>query len=100
MAQDVVSLLFAGDSRTLLPLYQDGVRRFRQSGGTAPECLVVAHGEEGLMVTLVWGDDVDHEQLGRHMLAAISELGLPRPRATHGHLATTSWADLTADALA
>jgi hypothetical protein len=100
MAQDVVSLLFAGDSRTLLPLYQDGVRRYREAGGPSPERLVAAHGEEGLMVTLVWGDGVDHEQLGRHMLAVIAELGLPRPRATHGELVTTSWSDLTAGALA
>jgi hypothetical protein len=100
MAQDVVSLLFAGDSRTLLPLYQDGVRRYRESGGTAPERLVVAHGEQGLMVTLVWGDGVDHEQLGRHMLSVIGELGLPRPQATHGDLVTTSWADLAASSVA
>jgi hypothetical protein len=100
MAQDVVSLLFAGDSRTLLPLYQDGVRRYRDSGGPSPERLVVAHGEEGLMVTLVWGDGFDHEQLGHHMLTLIAELGLPRPQATHGDLVTTSWADLTANAQA
>ena len=96
MAQDVVSLLFAGDSQTLLPLYQDGLRRYRETSGPSPEHLVVAHGEEGLMVILVWGDGVDHEQLGHHMLAAIGELGLPRPRATHGDLVTTSWNDLTA----
>jgi hypothetical protein len=97
MAQDVVSLLFAGDSRTLLPRYQDGVRRYRENGGPAPERLVVAHGEDGLMVTLVWGDGVDHEQLGRHMLAMIADLGLPRPQAAHGDLVTTSWANFTAD---
>lgn len=100
MAQDVVSLLFAGDSRALLPLYQDGVRRYHESGHPSPEALVVAHGAEGLMVTLVWGDGVDHEQLGRHMLGLITELGLPRPRATHGELVTASWADLAAGARA
>jgi hypothetical protein len=98
MAQDVVSLLFAGDSRTLLPLYQDGVRRYRESGGPSPEGLVVAHGEDGLIVTLVWGEGVDHEQLGRHMLGQLAQLGLPRPQATHGELVTTSWVDLTAQA--
>jgi hypothetical protein len=100
MAQDVVSLLFAGDTRVLLPLYQDGVRRYRASAGPSPERLVVAHGDDGLMVTLVWGDGVNHDQLGRHMLALIGELGLPRPHATHGDLVTTSWADLAADAQA
>jgi hypothetical protein len=52
------------------------------------------------MVTLVWGEGVDHEQLGRHMLGLLAQLGLPRPQATHGELVTTSWVDLTAEARA
>lgn len=91
MAQDVVTLLFAGDSADLLPRYADGVRQFRDTGGVAPEHLVVAHGDQGLNVTLVWGEGVDHELLGRFLLGRLDQLGLPMPRVDHGTLATTSW---------
>lgn len=98
MAQDVIALLFAGDSKALLPNYAEGARSFGQSGGTAPEHIVVAHSPEGLLVTLVWGDGVDHEKFGRHMLGLIGELGLPFPRVNHGTLETSSWTALTAAA--
>lgn len=97
MAQDVVSLLFAGDSSALLEKYQHGVRRYSDAGGTAPAQVVVAHCDDGLLVTLVWGEGVDHDQLGRHMLGTLTDLGLPFPRVTHGTLATTSWAELVAE---
>lgn len=96
MAQDVVNLLFAGDSRDLLKRYADGVRLFSQTGGTAPEQLVIAHSDDGLHVTLVWGEGVDHELLGRFLLGRLEDLGLPRPQVIHGTLATTSWGSLTA----
>lgn len=98
MAQEVVGLLFPGDSRSLLTRYAEGARRFEDGGGTPPERLVVAHCDEGLHVTLVWGDGVDHELLGRHMLGLLSELEMPFPDVHHGRLATTSWQDLTAAA--
>lgn len=98
MAQDVVNLLFAGDSAELLPRYAAGVRQFDDAGGVAPEQVVVAHGSAGLNVTLVWGDGVDHELLGRFLLGRLGELGLPMPRVDHGTLATSSWDDLTATA--
>jgi hypothetical protein len=95
MAQDVIALLFAGDSKALLPNYAEGARRFQQSGGTPPEDIVVAHSPEGLLVTLVWGEGVDHETFGRHMLGLLGELGLPFPRISHGTLETSSWTALT-----
>jgi hypothetical protein len=96
MAQDVINLLFPGDSTDLLRRYADGVRQFRENGGAAPESLVVGHSDEGLHVTLVWGEGVDHELLGRFLLARLADLGLPRPQVNHGSLATTSWDELTA----
>ena len=95
MAQDVINILFAGDSHDLLPRYAEGVRRFTENGGTPPEQVVVAHCDEGLHVTLVWGEGIDHELLGRHMGGLIGELGLPMPRVDHGTLETTSWSALT-----
>lgn len=95
MAQDVVNVLFPGDSRDLLARYADGVRGFNQTGGTPPENVVIAHTDEGLHVTLVWGEGVDHELLGRFLLGRLDDLGLPRPRVIHGTLATTSWGSLT-----
>lgn len=99
MAQDVVNLLFPGDSRALLPCYAEGLREFSQTGGTPPERLVIAHSEEGLHVTLVWGEGVDHELLGRFLLGRLDKLGLPRPQVVHGTLATTSWKSLMAQAV-
>jgi hypothetical protein len=96
MAQDVVSLLFPGDARDLLPRYREGTKRYAETGAPSPEHLVVATSDEGLMITLVWGEGIDHEQLGRHMLSSLTELGLPFPRPTHGVLVTASWAELTA----
>lgn len=96
MTQDVINLLFAGDSHDLLPRYGDGIRRFRDSGGVGPEQLVVAHSDQGLHVTLVWGEGVDHELLGHFLLGRLTELGLPRPTVNHGTLATTSWNTLSA----
>jgi hypothetical protein len=96
MAQDVVNLLFAGDSLDLLPRYADGVRQYRETGGAPPEHLVIAHSDEGLHVTLVWPEGVDHEGLGRFLLGRLGELDLPRPRVNHGTLATTSWNALAA----
>ena len=96
MAQDVVTLMFAGDSRALLPRYAEGVWRYQDGGGTAPENVVVAHGDAGLVVTLVWSEGVSHELLGRHMLGLLQELDLPFPRIDHGTLVTTSWDDLAA----
>ncbi|MDL9979002.1 hypothetical protein [Microbacterium candidum] len=93
MAQDVVSLLFAGDPSDLFPRYEEGLRRYT---GPAPEQILVSHGEEGLMVTLVWPDGVSHETLGEFMRASIGDLGLPFPRADHGTLAASSWPVLTA----
>lgn len=95
MAQDVINLLFPGESTDLLPRYANGVRQFHENGGTAPECLVVGHSDEGLHITLVWGEGVDHELLGRFLLARLADLGLPRPQVNHGTLATTSWDKLT-----
>lgn len=95
MAQDVITLLFPGDSQELLPRYAEGVRRFRESGGTAPEQLTIAHNDEGLQVNLVWPEGVDHQLLGNHMRGLLDELALPFPRASHGTLATTSWEELT-----
>jgi hypothetical protein len=96
MAQDVVNLLFAGDSVDLLPRYAAGARRYREAGGQAPEQVVVAHCDAGLHVTLVWPEAVSHEQLGRHMLDSLEELGLSFPRLDHGTLASASWESLTA----
>ena len=98
MTQDVVSLVFPGDSADLLPRYEEGLRRYVRRGGTAPQQILVSHGEEGLMVTLVWPDGVSHEVLGDFMRASIAELGLPFPRADHGTLAATSWPVPTAGA--
>lgn len=95
MAQDVVNVLFAGDSHALLPRYAEGVRRFHDTGGTAPEQLVIAHSDEGLSVTLVWGEGIDHEHLGHFLLGRLDDLGLPRPQVNHGTLATNSWDSLT-----
>lgn len=91
MAQDVINLLFPGDSHELLPRYAAGVGRFRDEGGTAPQDLVIAHSEQGLHVTLVWGEGVDHELLGRFLFGRLAELGLPMPQVNHGTLATNSW---------
>lgn len=91
MPQDVIAALFPGDSADLLPRYAEGARRFRESGGTAPERVVVAHSADGLVVNLVWGEGTDHEHFGRHMLGLLDELGLPFPRLSHGTLATASW---------
>lgn len=96
MAQDVVNLLFAGSSEDLLPRYAEGVRRFVDTGGPAPEQVVIAHGDDGLHVTLVWGEGVDHERLGRFMMGLLGELGLPMPTVSHGTLATASWNQLPA----
>ena len=98
MSQDVINLLFPGDSRALLPRYAEGARRFRDNGGTAPEQIVLAHSDEGLHVTLVWGEGISHELLGRHMLGLLDELGMPFPKVNHGTLATTSWESLTTSA--
>jgi hypothetical protein len=98
VSQDVIALLFPGNSDELLPRYAEAARRFRDSGGTAPEHIVVAHGEDGLLISLVWGPDVSHELLGRHMLGLLTELGLPFPRVNHATLATDSWDALTASA--
>ena len=95
MAKEVISLLFEGDAPTLLAGYREGVRRYRESGAAAPEQIIVAESSEGLMVTLVWGESVDHEGLGRFMRGVIEELGLPLPRPTHGTLSTNSWTQLT-----
>jgi len=91
MTQDVINLLFAGDSHDLLPRYAEGIRRLQDTGATPPEQLVIAHSDAGLHVTLVWGEGVDHEVLGRFLLSRIADLGLPRPQVNHGSLATTSW---------
>ena len=91
MAQEVINALFAGNSQELLPRYAEGIRRFREAGGVAPEQFTVAHSDEGLHVTLVWGDGIGHELLGNHMRGLIGELGLPLPQVNHGTLATTSW---------
>lgn len=96
MAQEVINLLFPGDSNDLLPRYAAGVRQFTDSGGVPPQQIVIAHGEQGLHVTLVWGEGIDHELLGHFMLHRLDELGLPRPQASHGTLATASWHSLTA----
>lgn len=95
MAQDVINLLFPGDSSDLLARYAEGVRQFNRTGGRAPEQVVIAHSGAGLNVTLVWGEGVDHELLGRFMLSRIDDLGLPFPQVSHGTLATTSWDALT-----
>ena len=98
MAQDVVNLLFPGDARQLLPRYAEGTSQFSRAGGTPPEMLVVAHTTEGLHVTLVWGEGVDHEHLGQFLLSRLEQLDLPRPQVSHGTLAMTSWQQLTAAA--
>jgi hypothetical protein len=94
MAQDVINALFPGDSHDLLTRYSEGVRRFREAGGTPPEHAILAHTEAGLHVTLVWGEGIDHALLGNHMRGLLGELGLPMPRVIHGDLATTSWESL------
>jgi hypothetical protein len=99
MTQDVINLLFPGDSNELLPRYAEGVRRFAETGGVAPEQVVVAHSEQGLRVTLVWGEGIDHELLGRFMLGSLGELGLPMPRVDHASLAAVSWDALAGLAL-
>lgn len=91
MAQEVINALFAGDSHDLLPRYAEGIRRFREAGGIPPEQFAVAHTDEGLHVTLVWGEGISHGLLGNHMRGVIGELGLPLPSVSHGTLATTSW---------
>lgn len=96
MAQDVINLVFVGDSQELLHRYAEGISQFHAAGGTPPEQLVIAHSDEGLRVTLVWGDSVDHELLGHFLLERLDQLGLPRPQVSHGTLATTSWDSLTA----
>ncbi|MGN6722501.1 MAG: hypothetical protein ACTHJM_07805 [Marmoricola sp.] len=96
MAQEVINALFAGDSHDLFPRYAEGIRRFRAAGGVAPEQLAIAHSDEGLRVTLVWGDGISHGLLGNHMRGVIDELGLPLPEVSHGTLATTSWESLGA----
>lgn len=98
MPQDVIALMFPGNSEELLPRYAEGARRYRDNGGTAPEQVVVAHGDEGLLVSLVWGEGVSHELFGRHMLGLLTELDLPFPRVDHGTVATSSWDSLTARA--
>ena len=96
MAQEVINALFTGDSQDLFPRYAEGIRRFRAADGTPPEQVVIAHTDEGLHVTLVWGEGVSHDILGTHMRSLIGELGLPMPRGNHGTLATTSWSSLGA----
>jgi hypothetical protein len=91
MTQEVINALFAGDSQDLLPRYAEGIRRFRESGGAAPEQFAIAHTDAGLHVTLVWPEGIGHELLGNHMRGVIGELGLPMPTVSHGTLATTSW---------
>lgn len=95
MAQDVINLLFAGDSHDMLTRYAEGARRYREAGGTAPEQFTAALSDEGLLVSLVWAEGVSHEGLGRHMIGMLDELGLPFPRVSHGELALTSWDTLT-----
>lgn len=94
MSKDVVSLVFPGESHELLLRYAEGAAAWRRQGGTDPDAAVIAHGEDGLMVTLVWGEGIDHEGFGRHMLSSLQNLDLPFPRIAHGKLSTTSWDDL------
>lgn len=94
MTQEVINALFAGDSHDLLPRYAEGIRRFQAQGGPAPEQFILAHGPEGLHVTLVWPVGISHEVLGTHMRSLIGELGLPLPQVNHGTLATASWVAL------
>jgi hypothetical protein len=95
MAQDVVNLLFAGDSEDLLSRYGKGLRLFREAGGVAPEQVVVAQGDAGLYVTLVWSEHVPHDELGKFLLTRLGELGLPMPRVDHATLTAASWDSLT-----
>lgn len=95
MVQDVINLLFAGDSHDMLAKYAEGARRYRESGGAAPEHFTAALTDEGLLISLIWPEGVSHEGLGRHMLDMLDELGLPFPRVSHGELALTSWETLT-----
>lgn len=94
MSQDVVSLLFPGDSADLLPAYAGGARSWHASGMPAPDVAVVAHADQGLLVTLVWGEGMDHHEFGAHMLTLVQSGELPRPQVQHGVLATQDWAAL------
>jgi hypothetical protein len=91
VSREVVSVLFEGDASDLLHRYAEGARRWDERGGVRPESAVIALGDGGLLVTLVWGEGVDHHDFGAHMLSVISELGLPRPTVNHGVLATPDW---------
>ena len=94
MAQDVISLVFPGEPRQLLDRYAEGARRWQHAGRVAPENIVVAAANDGLLVTLVWGEGVDHHDFGSHMLGLLDELGLPFPNVTHAEVFTDSWMDL------
>jgi hypothetical protein len=91
MAKDVVSLIFPGDAADLLPRYTEAARRW---DGLRPEQAVIAHGDNGLMVTVVWGEGIAHDLLGKHMVGLLEELGLPFPQVQHGTLAAASWEQL------
>jgi hypothetical protein len=97
VTQDVVSLLFPGDSQALLPRYAQGAQSWQAAGGAQPESIVAAHTEDGLLVTLVWAEGHDHHEFGSHMLTLVRAEELPRPRVTHGLLITNSWDHLTSD---
>ncbi len=103
MSQDVVILHFPGDPEVLLAAYAEAARRWQASGGVAPETVVTARGETGLLVTLVWGPGVGHDGFGAHVQRLLEPLALPFPRVDHGLLATADWStlvDLAANATA
>ena len=95
MSQDVVTLLFPGDSAQLLPRYAEAAHRFRDGGNPSPDQTIVAHTDDGLLVVLVWGQGVNHDRLGAHVQGLLGELELPFPRVDHGTLAVDSWETLT-----
>ena len=94
MDQDAVILQFAGDADVLLAAYAEAARRWQVAGGKAPQTAVTACAETGLLVALVWGPGVGHDDFGRHVQQLLEPLALPFPRVDHGVLATADWQTL------
>ncbi len=94
MSQDVVMLHFPGDPDVLLAGYAEAARRWQGSGGVSPDTVVVARGEAGLLVTLVWGPGVGHDGFGGHVQRHLEPLALPFPRVEHGLIAAPDWSTL------
>jgi hypothetical protein len=94
MDQDVVLLHFTGDPDALLTAYAEAARLWQVAGGTEPQTALTARAENGLLVTLVWGPGVGHDDFGRHVQGLLEPLALPFPRVDHGILATGDWPTL------